>query len=79
MDATLRETKLTKLLEIEGLDSIDDLARESLFDDRPGTPAICMNDGCNYTADMEPDQGRGYCEECRTNTMASALVLAGLI
>jgi hypothetical protein len=36
-----------------------------------------MNDGCDYTADMEPDQDRGWCEACDTNTVASALVLAG--
>jgi len=43
------------------------------------SPAICMNDGCDYTAEMEPDQDRGWCEACGTNTVASALILAGLI
>ena len=33
----------------------------------------------NYTAEMEPDQEQGYCESCSTNTVVSALVLAGLI
>ena len=43
------------------------------------SPAICMNEGCEYTAEMEPDQDRGFCEVCETNTMVSALVLAGII
>jgi hypothetical protein len=38
-----------------------------------------MNEGCEYTAEMEPDQDRGWCEVCETNSMASALVLAGII
>lgn len=42
-------------------------------------PAICMNPDCDYTTDMEPDQDRGWCEVCGTNTVKSALVLAGVI
>jgi hypothetical protein len=43
------------------------------------SPGICINPGCNYTTDVEPDQDRGYCEVCRTQTVQSALILAGLI
>jgi hypothetical protein len=43
------------------------------------SPAICMNEGCDYTCEMEPDQRRGWCDECRTNTMKAAPVLAGII
>jgi len=46
------------------------------------SPAICCNPentDCDYTAEMEPDQDRGWCEECNANTVVSALVLAGLI
>jgi hypothetical protein len=43
------------------------------------SPAICMNEDCDFTCEMEPDQDAGYCEECRTNSMHSALILAGLI
>lgn len=74
-----KQAKLAKLLEIEGLESIDDLARESTFGDRPGAPSICMNEGCDYTADTEPDQAHGYREECRTNSMVSGIILTGLI
>jgi hypothetical protein len=38
-----------------------------------------MNDGCDYTEEMEPDQDRGVCPECHTGSMKSAMVLAGLI
>lgn len=34
-------------------------------------PGICMNVGCNYTTDVEPDQTRGFCESCRTRTVKS--------
>ena len=70
-------TKLQKLLEIEGYTNITELLEACITDSV--NPAICTNDGCNYTAGMEPDQDRGFCEECRTNTMKSAMVLAGVI
>jgi acyl-CoA synthetase (AMP-forming)/AMP-acid ligase II len=41
--------------------------------------AICMTEGCDYTAEMEPDQTQGYCEACGGNTLVSALILAGFI
>ena len=70
-------TKLNKLLKIEGYDDIADMAEAILSDSV--SPAICMNADCDYTCKMEPDQDRGWCDECRTNSMKSALVLAGLI
>jgi hypothetical protein len=42
-------------------------------------PGICMNEDCNCIADVEPDQRRGYCDECHTNTVKPALVLADLV
>ena len=42
-------------------------------------PGICMNSGCDYTVEVEPDQDRGYCERCGTQTVKAALVLAGII
>jgi len=42
-------------------------------------PAICMNKDCDYTTELEPDSTRGYCECCQTNTVASILVLCGVI
>jgi hypothetical protein len=77
MNDALRQAKLAKLIEIEGYDSPDQLL-EAVFSDAV-SPAICMNDGCDFTCDMEPDQDRGYCEECHSNTMKAAPVLAGVI
>ena len=70
-------SKLGMLMQIEGYDSFEEMAEAILSD--TVSPAICMNEGCNYTSQMEPDQDRGWCEECGTNSMKSALVLAGLI
>ena len=77
MDDRLRRAKLAKLIEMEGYDSIEELA-EAVFSDSV-CPAICINEDCTFTCEMEPDQDAGYCEECHTNTMVAALVLAGLI
>ena len=70
-------TKLQKLLEIEGYTNRTELLTANIIDSV--CPAICMNEGCNYVCEMEPDQDRGWCEECHTNSMKSALVLAGVI
>ena len=73
----LSQTKLQKLVAIEGFDNDISLFEAAVSDSV--CPAICMNDGCDYTAEMEPDQDRGWCEACGTNSMKSALVLGGLI
>jgi hypothetical protein len=77
MDDALRTAKLAELVEIEGYDSLE-LLLEAVFSDAV-SPAICMNEGCHFTCEMEPDQNAGYCEECRTNTMTAAPLLAGLL
>jgi len=64
-------------MKIEGYDSIEELAQTILSDSV--SPAICMNEGCDFTCEMEPDQDAGDYEECRTKSMQSALILAGLI
>lgn len=73
----LSKSKLQKLVEIEGFEDDLKLLEHAVMDSV--CPAICMNDGCDYTAEMEPDQDRGWCEVCNTNSMKSALVLAGII
>ena len=70
-------TKLQTLLEIEGYTNLTELLTASITDSV--CPAICMNEGCNCVCEMEPDQDRGWCEECHTNSMKAALVLAGVI
>jgi hypothetical protein len=77
MDDALRETKLAKLIDIEGYDTIEQLI-EAVFSDSV-SPAICVNSECDFTCEMEPDQDRGWCEDCHTNSMVAAPVLAGLI
>ena len=73
----LHKAKLAKLIEIEGYDSIEGLIA-AVFSDSV-SPAICISKGCDFTREIEPDQDAGYCEECHTNTMKAAPVLAGLI
>jgi hypothetical protein len=69
--------KLMKLCDLEGFDCLDDLLQAAATDSV--CPAICMTEGCDYTAEMEPDQDQGFCEVCGGNTVTSALVLAGFI
>jgi hypothetical protein len=72
-----KTAKLMRLCEIEGFRTIEEILFASSTDSV--CPAICMTEGCDYTAEMEPDQDQGYCEACGGNTLTSALVLAGLI
>ena len=70
-------SKLATLLDNEGYDDILDF-----FDDRgldSLCPAICMNAGCDLTAEMEGDQDQGWCETCGTGSMKSLMILAGVI
>ncbi|MFV1761503.1 hypothetical protein VWY69_00265 [Phaeobacter sp. A90a-4k] len=73
----LNHPKLTKLAEFEGygdvMDFLEAVAHDSIV------PAICMADDCEMTAELEPDQDRGFCETCARNTVKSALVIAGVI
>jgi hypothetical protein len=77
MDDALRKAKLAKLIEIEGYENVEQLMEAVVSDSV--SPAICMNGSCDFTCQMEPDQDAGYCDECHTNTMVAAPVLAGLI
>jgi hypothetical protein len=69
--------KLAKLCEIEGYETPNDLLKHFILDCL--SPAICMEANCNYTCEMEPDQDHGYCEECKRNSVVSAMVLADVI
>ena len=74
---TTKAQKLMRLCESEGYQTVYDLLEAAAGDSV--CPAICMTEGCEYTAEMEPDQDQGYCESCGGNTMMSALRLAGFI
>ena len=57
---TDKAKKLMQLCEVEGYKNAHDLI-EAVWCDSV-CPAICMTEGCDYTAEMEPDQTEGYCE-----------------
>jgi hypothetical protein len=72
--------KLKKLVEIEGFENETELFVAAAADSV--CPAICCNPDnpdCDYTAEMEPDQDRGWCEMCDKGTLVAALVLGGII
>ena len=71
------QQKLGELAEIEGFASVEELLEACVHDSV--SPGICTRDGCDYTAEVEPDQDRGWCEECKAPSVKAALVLAGLI
>lgn len=71
--------KLQKLCEAYGYKDIDAMCADDSMMLDSCVPAICMNPGCDYTTDMEPDQGRGWGECCETNTVKSVHVLLGII
>ena len=74
---SLEQQKLATFCTIEGYEKLDQLMEAAALDSV--SPAFCMTEGCDYTCEMEPDQDRGWCEVCGTNTMKSALILAGVI
>lgn len=74
--ARVKKLKLQRLLESEAT-TLEACAEMAVMDGL--CPAICLNDGCDWTTNYEPDQDRGYCEACETNSVGSALVLAGCI
>jgi hypothetical protein len=74
---TTKAQKLMRLCEIEGYQSPFDLLQAAIADSV--SPAICMTEGCEYTAEMEKDQDQGHCEVCGGNTVTSALRLADII
>ncbi len=74
---TEKANKLMRLCESEGFKSPYELFQAVAGDSV--CPAICMTEGCDFTAEMEPDQAEGYCERCGGQTVVSALVIAGFI
>jgi hypothetical protein len=70
-------SKLKTLAESEGYESVEEMLEASTWDSV--VPAICTNKDCNATYSYEPDCDRGWCDECKTNSVKSCLVLAGVI
>ena len=75
-EEVIKVSKLQRLAEIEGL-SVNEMLEQATFDGI--CPGICINPGCEYTTEVEPDQDKGWCEECQQNTVKSALTMAGII
>jgi hypothetical protein len=69
-------SKLDELADEWGLTVGEFIERYALDDVSPG---ICMNPGCLYTTEVEPDQRQGWCEVCGTTSVRSGIVLARLI
>ena len=70
-------SKLATLAEDWGFSEVMDMFEAATFDSV--SPGICMNNGCSYSTEVEPDQDRGWCEECGPNSVRSALICGGLI
>ena len=70
----LNDEALKKLCAATGKEEME-MLEEATFDSV--ADAICVE--CGYTTVMEPDQDRGWCEECEKNTVKSCLILAGMI
>ena len=68
--------KLHELAELGDV-TMEELLAQATFDGV--TLGICTNEQCDYIREVEPDQDRGYCEICDSNTVQSALILAGMI
>ena len=80
MSPGMRRAKLAKLIELEGFEDESALYAAAMSD--TVCPAICCNPDdpdCDCTAEMEPDQDRGWCEMCERGTLGSGLVLRGII
>lgn len=73
----MNSSKLAQLIEIEGYNELDEFLED--FSIHSVVPGICMNPECDYIVDVEPDCIDEYCEECGTQTVKSALILAGVI
>lgn len=75
-EANEEARKLDQLASTWGM-SVSELTLTYALDEV--VPGICMNPGCTYSAEVEPDQQKGWCEECETTSVTSALVLSGII
>jgi hypothetical protein len=72
-----RQAKLQRLAELLGFNAIDEMFDAAVSD--TACPGICINLWCDYIATVAPDEQAGYCGRDGTDTVQSALVLAGAI
>lgn len=76
LSKAMRRAELVRLAAIEGMD-VEALPRAATYDGV--SPAICRNEGCDDATELEPGHDAGWCEDCGTNSLQSALVLARLM
>jgi len=68
---------LKHFLKVEGYKNEEEMCIGVILDDHLGTMnAVCTT--CGTTWAMEPDQDRGYCEECEQNAVKSVYILMGV-
>jgi|26BtaG_2_1085354.scaffolds.fasta_scaffold02038_7 uncharacterized OB-fold protein len=65
---------LNELLDMEGMSGEEFLEYYAFHGIVPG---ICKNCGAVYN--YEPDQDKGWCDQCEKNTVVSGLMLMGVI
>lgn len=77
LEKIMSQEKIDTLCKYEGI-TFDDFAEIMIDSVNPG---ICMNEDCEYTTDVEPDQTEGWCEVCSKGTVMalSELVMAGFL
>jgi hypothetical protein len=66
---------LLKICEGWGFRDVPELIDRYLF--KEACPAICLT--CGHIAEKRPDALAGWCAICDTDTMRSAMVLAGVL
>ena len=69
--------KLEQLVSDYGFEDALEMGESAIMDSV--CPGICMNEGCDYSTEVEPDQDKGFCEICGTQTVKSGLMLMGVI
>ena len=69
-------SKLDELADLCGMDEMD-MLEEGIMDSIVW--GICVNEGCDFINQVEPDQHTGFCENCEEQTVQSCMVLAGII
>jgi hypothetical protein len=72
-----RATKLRKLGKLLGFKTIDEMFDAAVTN--TACPGTCINPWCEFFATVAPDERDGFCPNDSTNTVQSALVLAGLM
>lgn len=79
MPAYRNSVLASKTLDLEAVEgqSAMEIAEAGLFDGI--MMGICMNPGCNYTTEVEPDAEEGWCEVCNTGSVCSAAILIDVI